>query len=151
MHRSSYLDLRWPSRDFERDQDFQQLGLVAVRDYVRKEGVSTQSPQAGNPFPVHPGSPPPISGIPNPGGAARQGGPPGFGLVLLVGRANSRSDGDAVQPRRIARRIGIGDHDLVCSGIQLHRNHDRHRRIEGAAVYVQDGGRAVIDIDIKRA
>ena len=59
--------------------------------------------------------------------AARQGGPSGPGLVLSVGRANSRSNGDAVQPGRIARRIGIGEYDLVCSGIQVYRNHGRHR------------------------
>ena len=51
--------------------------------------------------------------------------PSGLGLVL--GRTDHRSNGDAVQPRRIATRIGIGDHDLVCSGIQLYRNQGRHR------------------------
>src|SRR5260221_10882735 len=70
---------------------------------------------------------------------------------LVVGRTNSRSDGDGVQPGRIARGVGISDHDLVCSGIQLYWNHDRHRRIKGAAVYIQDGRRAVIDVNIERA
>jgi len=63
-------------------------------------------------------------GIPNPGGpldkAALR-----FGLV--AGSTNSRSNRDAVQPRRKARRIGIGEYDPVCSRIQVYRNHDRHR------------------------
>src|SRR6266403_4904768 len=57
----------------------------------------------------------------------------------------------ALQPRSKAIRIGIRDHDLVCSLIQVYRNQGRHRRIEGAAVYIKDRGWAVVDVDIKRA
>jgi hypothetical protein len=67
-----------------------------------------------------------------------------------VGGANNRSNGDTVQPRRKAASIGIGDHDLVCSGIQLYRKQDRHRRIEGAAGHFQGGRWAVVDGDVER-
>src|SRR5882762_9340793 len=66
-----------------------------------------------------------------------------------VGRANHWSNGDAVQPRRKAASIGIGDHDLVGSGIQLYWKQDRHRRIEGAAVHYQGGRWAVVGGDIE--
>jgi hypothetical protein len=64
-------------------------------------------------------------------------------------RANHWSNGDAVQPRRKAPSVGICDHDLGCSRIQLYWKQDRHRRIEGAAVHYQDGRWAVVDGDIE--
>jgi hypothetical protein len=50
-----------------------------------------------------------------------------FLIAPILSRRYSGSNGDAVQPGRIARGIGISDHDPVCSGIQLYWNHDGHR------------------------
>src|ERR1700761_3377860 len=73
--------------------------------------------------------------------ASRTSGAPGCGSQLLM------TDGDAVQPRGIAIRVGVGEDDGVGTGMELNGNNQELRRIPGAAVDVELDGSGAVDVD----
>src|ERR1700759_2022181 len=61
------------------------------------------------------------------------------------------TDGDAVQPRGIAGRVGVGEDDGVRPGLELNGNNQELRRIPGAAVHIEFDGSAAVDVDVDGA